>query len=1079
MNRLKCCFLFVFVPFVVFSQENLIKGTVKDKNGDPMLGVTIVIKDTEIGSTTDFDGKFELNTQNISIGILEFRYLGYTTKEIKFDENSKEINIVMEESVEQLDSIVITALGVKRDKKSLSYSTQTANTEDLSEARSTNLLNALSGKASGVQIVSSSTPTGTTRVIIRGLTSITGDNQPLYIIDGIPLDSQPGDGGVSVWNGGDDLDFGSPLSTINPDDIDSIQVLKGANASALYGSRASNGVVIITTKNAKKTDGPKLRVNVNSNFSVISNREYPYYQYVYGAGDNSRTVTGGMPVDSESGLPVVGQFIRAYGMPLLGQQILNYNGTIGAYSPNTNNIKEMYQVGTISTNNFSFSGTGENSSFRFSYANTKGDHVIDRMEEINRDNYAINFSGDISNKLNVSTSFQYVSQRVTNRLYQNGSNRNPASNYIWMMPNMSEANLNPYMDENNNAFNFQGEFNNPYWNIYENTNQDDLNRVVANLTLDWKISNNLSLRSRVSGAVNNSNRFEFNNMGAAFDPDGLYREVKIKRENWNYEAILNYKTRINDISIVSLLGVNKYDLRGSGERITAISINERDILNLSNGNEFLPTIYLPDNKTINSIFSSISLGLKDTYYLDVTGRNDWSSTLPSGNNSYFYPSFGATTIFTNLLPSSSFLNYGKIRASFAQVGSDTSFDRLINNYVIGGTYNDTEWLALQEQRKIPDLKPEMTTSTEFGTELEFFNKRISLDATIYRSSTNDQIIPVQVTPTSGFTSKFINAGEIQNDGVELFLSAEILRNQFKWKTDINWSKNESKVISLAPGTDRLLLRDWFNVGVFAEVGQPFGNIRGNAQARDPETGTPLVFPNGRVRWNNDQLLGNAQPDWIGSIRNSFSYKGFSLNVLLDVKMGGEVFSATMVKSMNYGVHAESLLGREEYFFSTLVLGENNNERAGNGLFGNPYGDSERAKGRIYEASAVGVQDADGNWVAERDDEGNIVYADIWLSPQLYGYDGLSDQARFVYDASYVKLREVVFGYTFPPRVLKKLKNIKHLKISLVGRDLWTIFRNTPQGIDPEAGTTSGNGQGIEFGSFLPTRTVGVNLKITF
>lgn len=1079
MNKLKYSILLVFLPFLGFSQTNLIQGNVKDKVGEPIPGVTILVKGTSIGTTTDIDGNFVIDTKDQKLGIIKFSYLGFSNKEIRFNENLKEIDVILDESIEQLDAVVITALGIKRERKSLAYSTQKIQTEDLTEARSTNVLNALSGKASGVQVVNSSTPTGTTRVIIRGLTSITGDNQPLYVIDGIPLDSSPGDGGVSVWNSGDDIDLGSPLSTINPDDIESIQVLKGANASALYGSRASNGVVLITSKTANKKNGAKLKVFINSNLSVISNREYPYYQYVYGAGDQGRTVTAGRPVDSETGLPAVGNYLRAYGMPFLGQQILNYNGTVGTYKPNTNNVKELYKVGTVATTSFAFSRAGEKSTFRFSYANTMGDHVIDRMEKINRNNVAFRFSRNITEGLNVSANLRYVNQLVTNRLYQNGSNRNPASNYIWMLPNMSRANLNPYKDENNNAFVYRGEFNNPYWNIYENSNQDDLNRVVGNLTLDWNITKGLSLRSRINGAVNKIDRYEFNNLGAAYDPNGLYREVNINRENWNYEAILNYSTKIKNISLVTLLGVNKFDLRTSGKRVTAISIKERDIKNSSNGDEFLPTLYLPNNKTINSIFSSISIGLKDTYYLDITGRNDWSSTLPSSNNSYFYPSIGATTVFTNLLPSSSFINYGKVRASYAQVGSDTSFDRLVNNFIEGGTYNQTQWFALQSQRNNPTLKPEMTTSKEFGIELELLNKRVSLDATVYRSATNDQIIPVRVTPTSGFISKFINAGEIQNDGIELFLSAKIFDKQFKWKTDLNWSKNESKVISLTPGTDRLLLRNWFNVGVFAEVGQPFGNIRGNAPARDAETKTPLVFPNGRIRWDNDQLLGNAQPDWIGSVRNAFSYKGLSLNVLVDVKMGGDLFSASMVKSSNYGIHAETLAGREAYLFSSMILGENNNERAGNGLFGNPYGDSERPKGRTYENSAVGVQDADGNWVAQRDSDGNIIYANIWLSPQLYGFDGIQDQTRFVYDASYVKLREVVFGYTFPPRILKKLKNIKHLKVSLVGRDLWTIYRNTPQGIDPEAGTTSGNGQGIEFGSFLPTRTVGVNVKIAF
>lgn len=1070
--------LFVFLPLIVFSQKT-ISGKVTNSDGEPMIGVSIIIDETTIGTISNFDGEYTINTGSIMDGSIKFMFLGYATQTIKFDKSSSIINVVLNESADQLEEIVVTALGVKRSKKSLSYSTQKVDTDDMTEARSSNFLNSLSGKVSGVQIVGSSTPTGTTRVIIRGLTSITGNNQPLYVVDGVPLDSTPGDGGVSVWNQGDDIDYGSPISTMNPDNIESIQVLKGANASALYGSRASNGVVIITTKKADKKEGAKLKVHVNSNFSLTSNREYPYYQYVYGAGDNGRTVTGGKPVDAETGLPIVGSFLRAYGMPLLGQQVLDFNGVIGTYTPNVNNVKELYKVGTVTTNNVAVSMAGEKNSFRFSYSKTNGDHVMDRMEEINRDNVALNFTNNFNNKLKLSSSIEYVNQLVTNRLYQNGSNRNPASNYTWMLPNMSKANLNPYKDENNNAFSYQGEFNNPYWNIYENTNQDDLFRLVSNVTLDWKITETLSLRSRINGAINKIDRYEFNNMGAAFDPDGLYSETNIDRKNWNYEALLNYNTTINEFSIVSHLGVNKFDLRTSGEKVTAISVLERDVINISNGNEFSPKIYLPNNKTINSAFSSLSVGFKDTYYLDITGRNDWSSTLPSMNNSYFYPSFGATTIFTNLLPPSSFLNYGKIRASFAQVGSDTDFDRLINNYIEQGNYNQTQWLALQTQRNNSELMPEMTSSTEFGAELVFLNKRLTLDATIYRSSTNDQIIPVQVTPTSGFISKFINAGEIQNDGIELFLSADIATKKFKWKTDLNWSKNQSKVISLSPGTDRLLLRNWFNVGVFAEVGQPFGNIRGNAQARDPETGTPLVFPNGRARWDNDQLLGNAQPDWIGSIRNSFSYKGFSLNVLVDLKMGGELFSATMVKSMNYGVHAESLAGREEYLFSTIILGESNNERTGIGLFGNSYGDSQRPKGRIYEASAVGVQDENGNWVAQRDADGNIVYANIWLSPQLYGFDGLSDQSRFVYDSSYAKLREVVFGYTFPPKLLKKLKNIKHLKISVVGRNLWTIYRNTPQGIDPESGTTSGNGQGIEFGSFLPTRTVGVNLKMTF
>ena len=1068
--------MFLF-PIIVFSQEKIITGQVIDDSGMPLTGVTILLKLTNKGAITDLDGQYVLSTGEIVKGILEFSYLGYATKEIPFNSETNKVNATLSESQEELEEVVVTALGIKRDKKSLSYSTQGVNTEDMTEARSSNFLNALSGKAAGVQITNSSTPTGSTRVIIRGLTSITGNNQPLYILDGVPLDSSSGDAGVSVWNEGDDIDLGSPISGINPDDIDSIQILKGANASALYGSRASNGVVIITTKKAKKGTS-KINVNVNSNMSVVSNREYPNYQYSYGAGNGGRLVQNAGRLDATTGLPTVGSYNRAYGAPFLGQQVLDYNGTVGTYAPDINNVKDLYQTGVVNTNTFAISRATDKNTLRFSYGKTIGDHVIKRMEEINRDNIALRMSQDITDKLRANVSFIYTHQKVNNRMYQNGSNRNPANNYMYMLPNMSQSNLLPYKDENNEAFQYEGDFNNPYWNIFENSNQDITNRVVTNITLNWEILKGLELKTRVNGALNDVDRQEFNNKGASYDPNGLYREVTTSRQNWNYEAILNYTKKFNDFSLVSLIGANRFDVRTDGNRLTAISLFERDIKSLLNGDEFVPEIFINNNKRINSVYGSVSLVYQKTYFLDVTSRNDWSSTLPAANNSYFYPSVGGTILFSEFIPRNKILTFGKIRASYARVGNDTGFNQIRNSYVQGGNYNNTDWVALERIRKNLELKPELTSSTEFGIEAKFFNNRISFDGTYYKSSTNNQIINVSTTPTSGFVGKFLNAGEIQNEGMELFLSAKLFDKKFKWSTDINWSKNESFVASLFDGVESRLIRSWFNVGVFAEVGEPFGNIRGNSQLVDPETGTPLVLANGRAAWESNQLLGNAQPDWIGSIRNSFSYKGFSLNFLVDVKMGGDLYSGTMAKTYNHGVHAGTLEGREEWLLSTLILGENNNERQGRGLFGNNYADSDRPKGRIYENSALGVQDEDGNWSAERDANGEIIYTQRWLNPQVYGYDGLQDQRRFVYDASYVKLREVTLGYNIPHRLIKKIK-IKNAKISVVGRNLWTIYRNTPQGIDPESGTTSGNGQGIEYGSFLPTRTLGVNVKLVF
>jgi hypothetical protein len=649
-----------------------------------------------------------------------------------------------------------------------------------------------------------------------------------------------------------------------------------------------------------------------------------------------------------------------------------------------------------------------------------------------------------------------------------------------MLPDMGKDNLLPYKTDENVAFAAPGNgpFKNPYWNLYENSNQDEANNLIGNVTLNWEIIKGLSLKSKVNGSVNLVQGEEFNNMGAAYDPDGFYRTFNNQTQNWNYEAILNYNKKFEDFSIVALVGANRFDLTSSQRQTRINSLLLRDVRSLSNSNGIPEVIEIDARKRVNSAFSSLSLGYKNTYFMDVTARNDWSSTLPSNNNSYFYPSIGGSFIFSELIPKNDILTYGKIRGSYAQVGNDTKPYNTITNYQYGGLYNGSAWLAFQTTRNNSDLKPELTSSNEFGIETRLFKNRVSLSATYYESSTINQIIAAQTTSTSGFSSQFFNAGEIRSKGMEVVFSGKIIDNSFKWAVDLNWSKNESLVVSLIDGVDRLSLRTWFNVNVFAEVGKPLGELRGNVQARDPETGIPLVLENGRVAWKQNEVLGNAQPDWIGGLKNSFSYNGFSLNVLLDAKIGGEMYSGTMLKTVNQGAHADTYAGRDEFLFSSVIMGETNEERFGRGLYGNTYADSDRIKGRQYAGSAISTTDANGNLVAKRDANGNIVYSNAFISPETYGFDGLNDQLRFTYDASYVKLREITLGYTFPNKILKG-SPFKRAKFSLVGRDLWTIFRNTPQGIDPEAGTTSGNGQGIEYGSFLPTRTLGLNINLGF
>jgi TonB-linked SusC/RagA family outer membrane protein len=801
---------------------------VQDNAGLGIPGVTVMLKDSNTATTTNFDGDYSIATGKIKNGILMFSYIGYTSKNMIFNNQTTTINVSLLESQQQLEEVVVTALGIKREKKSLAYATQTIDTQDMTEARSTNFLNALSGKAAGVQIVKSGTPTGSTRVVIRGLTSVPGDNQPLYVVDGIALDSGQGDGSVSVWNDGgkntavSDIDYGSPLSHINPDDIESIDILKGPNAAALYGSRASNGVVLITTKKGKTSSS--LGVTINSNSSYISVREYPYYQYVYGSGSGGRLVSSAAGIDPVTGLPSVAGInsYRAYGALMLGQDIISFTGTPSKYLPKPNNIKELYQMGVVTTNSFAIDKGGDLGSFRLSFANTAGDHVINTTEVQNRNNLTFRGSQKISNTLSTDMSVLYTNNKVKNRMYQNGSERNPANNYMYMLPDMGRDNLLPYKTDENVAFAAPGNgpFKNPYWNLYENSNQDEANNLIGNVTLKWDITKALSLKSKVNGSVNLVQGEEFNNMGAAYDPDGFYRTFNNQTQNWNYEAILNYNKKFEDFSIVALLGTNRFDLTSSQRQTRINSLIVRDVRSLSNSNGIPEVIEIDARKRVNSAFSSLSLGYKNTYFMDVTARNDWSSTLPSNNNSYFYPSIGGSFIFSELIPKNDILTYGKIRGSYAQVGNDTKPYNTITNYQYGGLYNTSAWLAFQTTRNNSDLKPELTSSNEFGIETKLFKNRVSLSATYYESSTINQIIAAQTSSTSGFSSQFFNAGEIRSKGMELVFSGKIIDNSFKWAVDLNWSKNESLVVSLIDGVDRLSLRTWFNVNVFAEVGKP-------------------------------------------------------------------------------------------------------------------------------------------------------------------------------------------------------------------------------------------------------------------
>lgn len=1069
MQRL-LLFLICLGGLTSLAAQTTVEGTVTDEEGNPLIGVTILLADAGTGTVSDFNGLFSVEVDDPNSQVISLSYLGYESQTISLNGRS-ELEVILNSATADLTTVTVTALGIRRETKSLTYARQSVDPGDLSEARTQNITTALAGKLAGVQVTGGATPNSSNRVVIRGNASITGNNQPLYVVDGIPLDNSAGDNGVSVWNEGDDIDYGNPISNINPDDIESVEVLKGPNAAALYGSRAANGVIIITTKKGSNREG--LGISINSNLQFTENIQYLRYQNVYGAGNQFR-LTNGSPAQTEAatGLPVPGFHTRSYGDPMLGFAVRGYNGEVDTYSPQPNNVSEYFQRGAVLTNTVALDKATDNGSFRLAYTNTTGDFVLSGFEEQQRHNLTLRATRNFGDRLEVDASVLYTNDQVTNRIYQNGSDRNPLYNLLYIHRNMNRANLSPYADEDGNALTFRGPFINPLWNLNENSNADETNRLIGRIQLRYKLAKGLFARARIMSDVNQINGEEFNNPGAPYDPDGYYRTFNRERKNYNYEGLLTYRMPgARRMSVVANLGGNYFDRQNSLRDTRINSLLLRDLPSLSNASA--PPVAREEeiNDRITSVFGSVSLGFNNMYYLDVTARNDWSSTLPADNNSYFYPSVGGSFVFSELLPDNTFLSFGKLRASWAQVGNDAQPYQTLTNFNYGGLYNGNAWVSTDRIRGNPNLKPEITSSQEYGVELMFWRNRLSLNATYYDGTTKNQIISAQVPAATGFNAQVFNAGEIRNYGVELAASITPIKRNFEWTVDFNWARNNSEVVSLIDGVDRFLLRQWFSLGVYAEVGQPYGVIRGNAPLRD-ENGNILVQPNGRIRVDRDAELGNVTPDWIGGIRNGFRYKGFRLSVLFDFRKGGDLYSGTMVRATNFGITEESLYGRDDYYFSSIILGENNNERRGVGLFGNSYDNSDRPRGAIYEDSFVGVVDPETGEFVAGDPNAN------YISPMNFFFDAGSNQERFTYDGSFIKLRELVFSYDLPNSLMDRLP-LQSARLSLVGRNLAILFQNTPEGIDPESSTTSGNGQGIEYAAFPPAASYGVNLQLSF
>jgi TonB-linked SusC/RagA family outer membrane protein len=1064
--------LCIFTTTVVVAQDAfVVQGTVVDAiDQSPLTGVNVVVKNTAQGVVTDKDGRYSFRITRQGRAILSFSMVGYETKNVDVTKNAT-INISLIETTKMINEVVVTALGINRDAKSLGYARQSVAVESMTEVRSSNLTNMLAGKVAGVNVIAGSTPSASTRIEIRGSKSLTGNNQPLFVIDGVIIQNDMGQSG--------DLDYGNMAANINPDDIEGLEVLKGANAAALYGADAANGVILITTKKANKIQGLGVSYGLNMMWNSII--EYPEFQNIYGGGQSFRLGENNTYRDLTQ--PNVSLMLpyRGYswGIPMLGTfQVKGRNGVMKWYQPNPTNVIDFYQTALQTTNNFSISKSNDVAGFLFTYTNTTNNDVLDGANIRNRHNFSLRSNYTINKFIQADAAVRYTLDNLKNRPYGGWSDRNPMKAYLFFPRDMGLSELIPWKDGNGNALRYttsDAGFVNPYWSLNECWNADQKEWLLASLNIVFNIHKDLKFQVRGSIDSQSGSGFDFTNMGSLWAPNGKYSTFSRSINNYQYEGFFTYnKTILNDFSINANLGGSWRENSLYSIQSTVSKLIVHDMASMANAAEPPTTGESLERIRRESLYGALSFGYKSWAFIDITGRNDWNSTLPIENCSFFYPSVSGSFVFSDAfkLPSEIF-TFGKLRASWAKVGNGTNFNQLLNNFSQYIIFNGIPLFSVGSKLKNPALRPETTYSTEIGTDLRFFKNRFSIDASYYFTRSIDQIVSAKVSTSTGFTDRMYNTGEIQNSGVEIAMTVRPIQTKsgFIWDISVNWAKNTNKVVSIMDGVSSLQLGGWGSVTINAEEGQPYGVIRGTDYLRDDE-GYAMIGLDGKPISANNQYLGNVQPKFTGSFSNKVSFKNFDMNIMMDFKYGGMVFSASDFTGVDQGNSLRSLQFRDEYSFSYLVLKEDGNELNGiNTITGLPYSDTGRVKGGIFRGRLYGLNVETGKYEYKGV---NTQY----LSAQTYWQQASKMTSAFLYDASYIKLREISIGYSMPSKLMRKTP-IKNLHLAIVGRNLWTIYQNTPFGIDPQATASSGNDQGIESAFALPAAYYGFDFKISF
>jgi TonB-linked SusC/RagA family outer membrane protein len=1047
---LSWCFLLLCAG-QLYAQTRTITGTVKSKDdGLPIPGVTVTVKGTTNGTQTGVNGDYSLNNVPAT-ATLVFRFIGYSTQEVVVGARTS-ISPTLAPSASQLNEVVVTSLGIVRPSRSLSYGVSKVTNEQLTQKSEPDVLKALQGKVAGVDIrASQGTPGSATRINIRGNTSFQGENQPLIVVDGIPYSNDQLTT-TSQLNGGGA--YSSGISNLDPNDIASMNILKGSNAAALYGSRASNGAIIITTKSGSASRSRKgFEATYKSSASIEQIANLPTYQNSYGAGSY-----GNYSNSNGSWGPKFGTLATIPTWP----DYLPYfnNAATIPYQAYPDNVKDLFQNGAVYENSLNLNGGDDKTAFNAtaSQLNQKG-YVPN--SSFNRSSVAVGGSSKLTNGLNVRGNLSYTRTTQEGGFFGENQVAGVPSEFARTLLLARNWDLNlPFEGASGNSLtpNGGGQFDNPRWAQKYNRINSAEERYIANLRLDYNFTKWLNLSENIGSNVNNVNRREVIEVGSrAAAGLGSLTVDSYRRQDIESNTILSFNPKVNeDFTVNGLIGFNFSQRTATRNLVGGNQFNIRGIHTLDNTiqKNFYADTY--SRRRIMGALGELTLGYKNYAFLTFDGRNDWSSTLPVSNRSYFYPAVSGSFVFTDALKlESKVLDYGKLRLSYAKVGRDADPYQLDNYFALGTPFLGQTTAGSPTTSSDPNLKPEFTREFEVGTELSFFNSRINLDVALYDKKSTNLILAVPVAASSGFSSAYTNAGEISNKGIELELGVKIVRSKnFNYDLSANFTHNVNMVEKILPGVTRIDLGTVLTtVSTYAEAGMPYGYLRGTVNYRDGN-GNLIINPaNGTLIVSPDQAyIGNPNPRGRFNFINTFKYKGFLLNAQIDMTFGGSIYSTSVNGLLGRGVTKDTE-DRETTWVIPGVYGD---------ATGNPYRDA--AGNTIPNTTRIATND---------------LYFASSATAATFAVNGATEWS--VYDASVYRLREITFGYSFPKSMYKRLP-IGSLSLSVTGRNLFFYAPGMPKysHFDPEVNSLStANTQGLEFAGAPAVKRFGLNLNVTF